>query len=109
MEFLVKILSPLTTQIGMPAEVLPAALMRPLSGSGTLGMITELLKTHGPDSFIGILSSTIYGCTETTFYVIAVYFGAVQIKNIRYAIPVGLLADTVGVLAAVFICRLMVG
>ncbi|NOY59435.1 MAG: spore maturation protein [Calditrichaeota bacterium] len=107
MDFFVTIISPLTNLIGMPADVLPAALMRPLSGSGTLGIITELLKTHGPDSFTGQLASTIYGCTETTFYVIAVYFGAVQVKKIRYAVPAGLIADMVGVLAAVFISRMM--
>ena len=107
MEFLVGLLTPVTHLIGMPGEILPAALMRPLSGSGTLGIITELLETHGPDSFIGYLASTIYGCTETTFYVIAVYFGAVGIKNTRFAIPAGLIADAVGVLAALFICRMV--
>lgn len=107
MEFFTGLLSPVTNLFGMPAEILPAALMRPLSGSGTLGIITELLETHGPDSFIGNLGSTIYGCTETTFYVIAVYFGAVGIKKTRFAIPAGLFADAVGVLAALFICRLL--
>lgn len=107
MEVFVRLISPLTALIGMPAEVLPAALMRPLSGSGTLGIITELLKTHGPDSFISNLASTIYGCSETTFYVIAVYFGAVGVKKTRYAIPAGLIADLVGVLAALFICRII--
>lgn len=107
MAYFVRLLSPVTDLIGMPAEVLPAALMRPLSGSGSLGIITELISTHGPDSFIGRLASTIYGCTETTFYVLAVYFGSVQIKNTRHAVPTGLLADLVGVLAAVFICRLL--
>jgi spore maturation protein SpmA len=107
MAFLTTLLSPITNVIGMPAEILPAALMRPLSGSGTLGIITELLETHGPDSFIGNLGSTIYGCTETTFYVIAVYFGAVGIKKTRFAVPAGLFADAIGVLAAVFICRLI--
>ncbi|MBN1542059.1 spore maturation protein [candidate division KSB1 bacterium] len=107
MEFFVRLLSPATSLIGMPAEVLPAALMRPLSGSGALGIITELINTHGPDSFIGRLASTLYGCTETTFYVIAVYFGAVQVKKTRFAIPAGLIADFVGILAAVFICRIM--
>lgn len=105
MDFLSQLLSPATNLIGMPAEILPAAIMRPLSGSGTLGLITELLKTHGADSFIGNLGSTIYGCTETTFYVIAVYFGAVGIKKTRFAVPAGLFADAVGILAAVFICR----
>lgn len=107
MELFVKFVSPVTDLIGMPAEVLPAALMRPLSGSGTLGIVTELMKTHGPDSFIGRLASTIYGCTETTFYVLAVYFGAVGIKKTRHAVPSGLLGDLAGILAAVFICRLI--
>jgi spore maturation protein SpmA len=107
MHYFVMALTPLTNLIGMPAEVLPAALMRPLSGSGSLGIITELMQTHGPDSFIGRMASTIYGCSETTFYVVAVYFGAVQIKNTRGAIPVGLVADTAGILATVFICRVL--
>ncbi len=107
MEVLVRLLSPLTERVGMPAEVLPAALLRPLSGSGSLGLITELMKTHGPDSFIGNLASTLYGCTETTFYVIAVYFGAVGIKKTRYAVPVGLTADLAGMAAALFICRFL--
>jgi len=85
------------------------ALMRPLSGSGSLGIMTELMKTHGPDSFIGVLASTMYGSSETTFYVLAVYFGSVNIKKTRHAVPVGLLADLAGMLAAVFICRLLFG
>jgi spore maturation protein B len=105
MDFFVYLLTPVTDLIGMPAEVLPAALMRPLSGSGSLGIITELIKTHGAESFIGRMASTIYGCSETTFYVVAVYFGAVQIKNIRSAIWVGLIADLAGILGTVFICR----
>jgi len=105
LEFLVRLLSPITNLIGMPAEVLPAALVRPLSGSGALGVITELLETHGPDSFIGRLASTLYGCTETTFYVIAVYFGSVDVKKIRYAVPAGLIADAAGILAALLVCR----
>ncbi|MDZ7372646.1 MAG: spore maturation protein [candidate division KSB1 bacterium] len=109
MDLFVRLVSPLTDLIGMPAEVLPAALMRPLSGSGTLGIITELMKTHGPDSFIGRLASTIYGCTETTFYVIAVYFGSVQIKKTRHAVPAGLIGDCAGILAALFICKLVFG
>ncbi len=109
MDIFIALLSPITDLIGMPAEVLPAALMRPLSGSGTLGIVTELLNTHGPDSFIGMLASTIYGSTETTFYVLAVYFGAVNIKKTRHAVPAGLIADTAGIIAAVFVCRLVFG
>jgi spore maturation protein SpmA len=109
MDWLTYILKPVTDFIGMPAEALPMALMRPLSGSGSLGIMTEIMKVHGPDSFIGIMVSTFYGSTETTFYVLAVYFGAVNIKNIRHALPVGLIADAAGILAAVFIVRLLFG
>ncbi|MCB1048380.1 MAG: spore maturation protein, partial [Calditrichaeota bacterium] len=100
-----RVVSPLTDLIGMPAEILPAALMRPLSGSGSLGLVTELINTHGPDSFIGRLASTLYGSTETTFYVLAVYFGSVGISRGRHAVLAGLCADLAGVLPAVFICR----
>lgn len=79
LDLAVRALSPLTEAVGLPAEVLPVALLRPLSGSGTLGLVSELSKAHGPDSFIGLLAATMYGSTETTFYVLAVYFGAVGI------------------------------
>lgn len=107
MDVLVSILSPATSFIGLPAEALPMALLRPLSGSGSLGLMTELMKTHGPDSFIGILVSTMYGSSETTFYVLAVYFGSVQVKNTRHAVPVGLIADLFGMLGALMICRML--
>jgi len=107
MEFLMKILKPFTDLIGMPVEALPMALMRPLSGSGSLGIMAEIISVHGPDSFIGIMVSTFYGSTETTFYVLALYFGAVNIKRTRHALPAGLVADIVGILAAVFIVRLL--
>ena len=109
MDLFVILVSPLTNAIGMPAEVLPAAFMRPLSGSGTLGIVTELIQTHGADSFIGQLASTIYGSTETTFYVLAVYFGAVGIKKGRHAVAAGLIADAAGIFAAVFVCRWLFG
>lgn len=109
MELLTGALSPLTAPLGMPAEVLPAALLRPLSGSGTLGLVSELLKTHGPDSFIGRLASTLYGSTETTFYVLAVYFGAVGIRRTRHAVAAGLAGDLAGVVAAVLLCRWLFG
>jgi spore maturation protein B len=109
MDIFVKIISPITDFIGMPAEALPAALMRPLSGSGTLGIATELMKEHGPDSFIGRLVSTFYGSTETTFYVIAVYFGSVGIKKTRHSVPAGLVGDLAGLLAALFICKIVFG
>jgi spore maturation protein SpmA len=107
MQWLISILTPLTNLIGMPAEALPMALMRPLSGSGSLGIMSEVISVHGPDSFIGILVSTFYGSTETTFYVLAVYFGAVNIKNTRHAVPAGLIADICGILGALFIVKLL--
>ena len=89
-----------------PSELLPMSLMRPLSGSGTLGIFTELVKEFGPDSLIARTAGTIYGSTETTFYVIAVYFGAVGVQRTRHAVPAGLIADLVGIIASVIICRL---
>jgi len=109
MELLTTLLAPATRLIGMPSEALPMAFMRPLSGSGSLGIMTEIMKVHGADSFLGILVSTMYGSSETTFYVLAVYFGTVSIKNTRHAVPVGLIADLAGMLAAVWIVRLVFG
>lgn len=109
MEFLIMILRPITDFIGMPAEALPMALMRPLSGSGSLGVMAEIIKVHGPDSMIGILVSTFYGSSETTFYVLAVYFGAVGITRTRHALAAGLLADLAGALGALFIVKLLFG
>lgn len=107
LDVLTWILKPVTNLIGMPSEVLPMAMMRPLSGSGSLGVMTELMNTHGVDSLIGFIASTMFGSTETTFYVVAVYFGAVNIRRTRYALPAGLLADTAGLITAVLICRLL--
>jgi len=107
--WLIPVLRIVTDPIGMPAEALPMALMRPLSGSGSLGIMADIIAVHGPDSFIGILVSTFFGSTETTFYVLAVYFGAVNIKNTRHALPAGLLADVAGMLGALFIVKLLFG
>jgi len=91
----------------LPADLLPMVLVRPLSGSGSLGFFTELVKNFGPDSLVAQMAGTIYGSTETTFYVLAVYFGSVAITRTRHAVLAGLTADCVGVVAAVFICRLL--
>jgi len=99
-------LDPVMRLIGIPAEILPLAIMRPLSGSGSMGIVAELIKAHGPDSFIGRLAASAYASTETTFYVLAVYFGAVGIKKVRYAIVSGLIADVVSLIAAVIVCRI---
>lgn len=107
--WLIPVLRIITDPIGMPAEALPMALMRPLSGSGSLGVMAETMSVYGPDSFIGILVSTFFGSSETTFYVLAVYFGAVNVKNTRHALPAGLLADVAGALGALFIVKLLFG
>ncbi|MEM9543923.1 MAG: nucleoside recognition domain-containing protein, partial [Cyanobacteria bacterium P01_E01_bin.42] len=99
METLSTLLSPLTNLIGMPPEVLPMALLRPLSGGGAFGIMSELVE-RSPDSYSAFLASTMMGSTETTFYVLAVYFGAVGITRIRHALVAGLLADATGLLAA---------
>ena len=104
---LIPVMRVVTDLIGMPPEALPMALIRPLSGSGSLGVMAETMSVYGPDSFIGVLVSTFFGSTETTFYVLAVYFGAVSIRKTRHAVVVGLLADVAGILGALFIVKLM--
>lgn len=93
--------SPLTAAVGVPSELLPMALVRPLSGSGSLGLATELMQTHGPDSTLGILASTLHGSTETTFYVMAVYGGAIGLQRFRYALAAALTADFVAFFATI--------
>lgn len=106
LEVLTTLFSPLTNLIGMPAETVPLALIRPLSGSGALGVMSDLISNHGADSFIGRVASTMMGSTETTFYVLAVYFGSVGIRRARHAVAAGLIADAAGIISAVLICRL---
>ncbi|MDU2066416.1 MAG: spore maturation protein [Sporomusaceae bacterium] len=90
---------------GIPEEILPLALLRPLSGSGALGMTAELIHRFGPDSFVGYLASVIIGSTDTTFYVLTVYFGAVGVKNPRYSLFVGLCGDVIGLVASLYVCQ----
>ena len=106
LEILLTTMAPFLTYIGFPPENLPLALMRPLSGSGSLGLLTDLINEHGPDSLIAKIGATMFGSTETTFYVLAVYFGSVGIRKTRHALAAGLFADLVGVLSAVFFCQL---
>ena len=100
-------LSPVLKLVGMPADILPLAIIRPLSGSGALGITSEIAKHYGGDSYMAKLAAVMTGSSETTFYVIAVYFGSVGISRIRHALIAGLVADIAGILAALFICRLM--
>lgn len=106
-DLLYALLSPLLTAIGMPADLLPLALIRPFSGSAATGVMAELIHSHGGNSFISKTAATMMGSTETTFYIIAVYFGAVNIRRTRHAIPAGLLADLAGIIASVGVCRLL--
>ncbi len=106
MDMLVQPLGTLTAPLGLPPEALPMAMLRSLSGSGAYGVMVSIINdpTIGPDSYTGLLVSTIQGSSETTFYVIAVYFGAVQIRRIRHALAAGLIADIAGVAGSVLIC-----
>lgn len=104
-DLLNQLLGPVLIAIGMPPELLPLAIIRPFSGSASTGIMAELIHQYGGNSMIGKTAATIMGSTETTFYVIAVYFGAVGIKRTRHAIPAGLLADLAGIIASVVVCR----
>ncbi|MBN6188525.1 spore maturation protein [Aneurinibacillus sp. BA2021] len=109
LDLLLKSLRPLLEWMHFPAEVLPLSLLRPITGSGSLAITTDLIAQHGPDSYIGRLASTIQGSTDTTLYVLTVYFGAVAVRHTKYALKVGLLADLIGVLASLFVVWLVFG
>jgi spore maturation protein B len=107
MDFLVETLRPVLGLIGFPAEVLPMAIVRPLTGSGSAGIVVDMINEFDEDSIFVKMAATMFGSTETTFYVIAVYFGAVGIKKTRHAVPAGLVADFAAMLVAVWAVRLL--
>lgn len=107
LELIADLLSPILSYVGLPAEVLPLAILRPISGSASLALVTDIFKTYGPDSVIGKIASVMMGSTETTFYTIAVYFGAVGIKNTRHTLPAALSADLTGIVLSAIIVHLM--
>ncbi|WP_276351758.1 spore maturation protein [Cohnella caldifontis] len=109
LDALIGLARPLLEAIGVPSEVLPLALLRPITGAGSLAFVSDLIKTQGPDTFAAKVAATIQGSTDTTLYVLTVYFGAVGIRNARYALKVGLFSDLVGFFAAVAACWLMFG
>ncbi|MBU0508637.1 spore maturation protein [bacterium] len=109
MDWMIAGLAPVLRPLGVPPEVLPMALIRPLSGSGALGVMSEGLKTYGPDSLLGNMLSTMMGSTETTFYVLAVYFGSVAVRRTRHALPAALMGDVAGIAMAIFICNVVFG
>ena len=108
-DLLARAVTPILVPLHFPPELLPLVFMRPLSGGGALGIFSELVETHGANSLIASMGGTIMGSTETTFYVIAVYFGSVAIRRTRHAVPAGLFADLVGVIAAVTVCNIVLG
>lgn len=107
MDFMIEVLRPVLALVGFPAEVLPMAIVRPLTGSGSAGIVVDMINQYGEDSIFVKMAATMFGSTETTFYVIAVYFGAVNIKKTRHAVPAGLLADFAAMLVAVWVVRLL--
>ena len=107
LSFLTSLLAPLTKPLGIPAEIMPLALLRPISGSGSLAIVNDLLTTAGPDSLVGRIASVVMGSSETTFYALAVYYGAVKIRETRHTVPAALLADITGLLAGTWICLLL--
>ena len=109
MELLTGLLSPVTRSFGLPAEVVPLALMRPMSGTASLGILAEIYRNYGPDSFVGRLSSTMMGSTETIFYTLSVYFGSVGIHRIKYTLWAALTADLAGMTASLIVCSLVFG
>nr|WP_211201457.1 spore maturation protein [Bacillus sp. NTK071] len=109
MAFLSGLLKAPFDAIGIPTEIVPLALIRPISGTGALAMTTDIISTYGPDSFIGRLASTMQGSTDTTLYILTVYFGAVGIRKMGNALKVGLLADLVGMIAAIVFVTIVFG
>jgi spore maturation protein B len=109
MDALTRALAPLTAAVGVPASVVPMLLIRPLSGGGALGLVGDVLRSEGPDSYAGRLVSVMAGSTETTLYVLAVYMGAAGVTRYRQALVAGLLADAAGMAAAVVMVKLLLG
>lgn len=107
MDLLIAALRPVMAATGFPAELLPLAILRSLTGSGSLAFTTDLIKTHGADSVIARTAATMYGSSETTFYVLAVYCGAVSVRRTRHAVPAALIGDVVAAIAAVAVCAWM--
>ena len=102
-----KAISPLSNFIGLPEEVVPLVLIKPISGSGAIGMFTEIVKTYGADTFIGLVASVIMGTTETIFYTISVYFGAANIKKIRHTLWAAIMADITAIIVAIIVVNWM--
>ncbi|NMD70270.1 spore maturation protein [Bacillus sp. DNRA2] len=109
LDYLMKLIGPAVNSFGIPSEIIPLTIIRPISGTAALGMTSDLIATYGPDSFVGRLASVLQGSTDTTFYVLTVYFGAVGVKKMGDALKVGLLADVVGIVVAIAVVAFVFG
>lgn len=109
MELLVNILNPIVKLFGIPKEVVPLIIMRPISGSGSLAIVNDIVVTYGPDSFAGRVASTMMGSAETIFYTMAIYFGAIGVKNTRHTLTAALLSHLAAIIASVVICNVVFG
>lgn len=109
LDLLIYAFKPAALLLGIPPEVLPLAFLRPISGSASLALVSDIIKEYGPDSFAGRAASTMMGSTETIFYTLTVYFGSVGVKNIRYTLVAALIADGVSVIASVWACSMFFG
>lgn len=107
LEFFLSFFKTIFNMIKIPIEILPLAIIRPISGSASLAYLNKIFSVYGPDSFIGTLGSVMQGCTDTTLYIISLYFGSIGIKKIRYSLFVGLCADIIGIIASIIIVNFM--
>lgn len=106
LEFILSLFKPLFNYINVPVQILPLAIVRPISGSASLAYLNNIFSMYGPDSFIGLLSSVMQGCTDTTFYIITLYFGSIGIKKIRYSLFAGLCADLIGIIVSLIVVNI---
>lgn len=107
LETIFGVISPFLEKINLPISILPMAFVRPISGTASLAIMNEIFVNFGPDSFVGRLASTIQGCTDTTIYVLALYFGSIKISKTRYALSTGLFADFIGIIASFLVVSLL--
>lgn len=107
LDAIIHFISPITNFFKIPSQILPLAMLRPISGSASMGIAVDIMKQYGVDNIIGMITSTIMGSTETTFYTIAIYTACVKIKKIRFVLVAALLADLAGMIASVIICQIM--
>lgn len=107
LDFIIGIISPVTDLLKIPSQILPLAMLRPISGSASMGVAVDIMKQHGVDTTLGMITSVIMGSTETTFYTIAIYTACVKVKKIRFVLAAALLADLAGMISSVIICQIL--